>query len=404
MLSVPARGRRFGREVREAFVALVLEGVGVRAAARAVGASSRSGPSWWRQSGGMELNHGNAGSGIADPAAEDAGVGTRYLTLLERKTIELRRGDGWSFAQIGAAIGRDRSVVWREVRRASRPDGVYRAALAHHQAHQLRRRSKTPKLAGAPELAWFVTEAMDAGWSPKLISVALADLFPDDGGMRISHESIYRALYVQTRGVLRADLAKQLSTHRTARKRAGSTRSVSPYRSAFTIADRPAEVQDRAVPGHWEGDLIVGAGSRSAIGTLVERTTRYTILLHLPGDHTADTVATAMIAAMKDLPQQLRGSITWDRGTELADYRRITNELDTPVFFCNPHSPWQRGTNENTNRLLRHWFEKGSDLSRWTPADLARVASALNHRPRPTLTMRTPITAFTELLEHAAAA
>jgi IS30 family transposase len=155
------------------------------------------------------------------------------------------------------------------------------------------------------------------------------------------------------------------------------------------------------VPGHWEGDLIVGTGSASAIGTLVERTTRYTILLHLPGDHTANTVATAMIAAMKDLPSDLRRTITWDRGSELADYQRITAELEAPLFFCDPHSPWQRGSNENTNRLLRHWFAKGTDLSGYTAADLERVQNTLNARPRPTLNLQTPTQRLAQLLQAA---
>lgn len=320
------------------------------------------------------------------------------MSLPERVVIQVGLRQGWSLARIGREIGRDRSVVWREVRRNSGPDGVYYATRAHTQAHQVRRRPKVPKLVRNPELAWFVEEAMDEGWSPKLIAEVLVELFPDDGSMQLSHETIYRALYVQTRGVLRADLAQQLSTKRQSRRRRGSTRTSSPYTDAFTISERPAEVEDRAVPGHWEGDLIVGSESGSAIGTLVERSTRFTILLHLPEDHTAETVATAMIAAMKDLPADLRRTITWDRGSELADYRRITSELNAPVFFCDPHSPWQRGTNENTNRLLRHWFAKGSDLSGYSPADLKRVQNALNARPRPTLGMRTPAQRLAELL------
>lgn len=320
------------------------------------------------------------------------------MSLPDRIVIQVGLRQGWSLARIGREIGRDRSVVWREVGRNSGPDGVYYATRAHTQAHQVRRRPKVPKLVRNPELAWFVEEAMDEGWSPKLISEVLTELFPDDGSMQLSHETIYRALYVQTRGVLRADLAKQLSTKRQRRRPWGSTRTASPYADAFRISERPAEVEDRAIPGHWEGDLIVGPASGSAIGTLVERTTRFTILLHLPEDHTAETVATAMVAAMKDLPADLRRTITWDRGSELADYRRITSELNAPVFFCDPHSPWQRGTNENTNRLLRHWFAKGSDLSGYSPADLKRVQNALNARPRPTLSLQTPTQRLAGLL------
>jgi IS30 family transposase len=219
----------------------------------------------------------------------------------------------------------------------------------------------------------------------------------------VSHETIYQALYVQGRGHLRADLAEKLSTKRRARVPVGrDRRASSPYKEAFKISQRPAEAEDRAVPGHWEGDLILGTGSRSAIGTLVERSTRFTILLHLPGRHTADEVADAMIREMKHLPEHLRRSITWDRGSELAEYERIQIALDTKLFFCDPHSPWQRGTNENTNRLLRFWFAKGTDLRVHTPEDLRRAQDLLNSRPRPTLDLQTPAMRLKELLTTAA--
>jgi len=241
---------------------------------------------------------------------------------------------------------------------------------------------------------------MDDGWSPKLIADMLAREFGDDRDKRVSHETIYQCLYVQTRGSLRADLAKRLSTRRTARKpRNRVERRGQPYRDAFKISERPAEVEDRAVPGHWEGDLIVGPSSKSAIGTLVERTTRFTILLHLPNDHTAEAVAAAMIEAMNELPDHLRRTITWDRGTELAAYRTIQTELNTPVYFCDPHSPWQRGSNENTNRLLRHWFEKGTDLSVHSKAEIKRVQDLLNKRPRPTLDYDTPADRLQALIQ-----
>ena len=219
--------------------------------------------------------------------------------------------------------------------------------------------------------------------------------------MQVSHETIYQALYVQTRGSLRADLAEKLSLKRKKRvPHAADRQKNSPYKEAFKISERPAEAGDRAVPGHWEGDLIIGSDG-TAIGTLVERSTRFTILLHLPGDHTADTVAAAMIREMGQLPDHLRRSITWDRGSELAGYARIQTALDTTLYFCDPHSPWQRGTNENTNRLLRFWFEKGSDLSVHTPEDLRVVAAKLNRRPRPTLNLETPANRLNQLL-HAA--
>ena len=226
---------------------------------------------------------------------------------------------------------------------------------------------------------------------------------PDDRQARVSHETIYQSLYVQTRGSLRADLHNCLSTKRAARKPRGRYVRHGVYSGdEFTISDRPAEAQDRAVPGHWEGDLILGPGGASAIGTLVERSTRFTILLHLPTDHSAQAVATAMIEAMSALPEHLRRSITWDRGSEMAQWRHISLHLNAPVYFCNPHSPWQRGSNENTNRLLRFWFEKGTDLSSYTKAELQRIQDTLNRRPRPTLNLDTPAQRLAELLTKAA--
>ena len=246
---------------------------------------------------------------------------------------------------------------------------------------------------------------MDEGWSPRLIGQVLRQDHPHESMRRVGHETIYQTLYVQGRGELRKDLYRQLSLKRQQRKPRGQTRaSGSPYAEAYKISDRPAEVADRAVPGHWEGDLIVGPASRSAIGTLVERSTRFTILLHLPGRHDAASVAEAMIREMGQLPDHLRRSITWDRGGELAEWERIQLELATTVYFCDPRSPWQRGTNENTNRLLRHWFEKGTDLSVHTAEDLRRVADSLNRRPRPTLDLQTPADRLAALLTNPAAA
>ena len=211
---------------------------------------------------------------------------------------------------------------------------------------------RTPPCAGGSRTGW-------TGWSPRLIATVLKNEYPHMIMERVSHETIYQALYVQTRGSLRKDLYRQLSTKRPRREpRTGARHTNSPYREAFTISQRPAEVADRAVPGHWEGDLVLGTGGTSAVGTLVERATRFTILLHLPGRHDAESVAAAMIREMGDLPEHLRRSLTWDRGTELAHYDKIQLELEMPVYFCDPHSPWQRGTNENTNRLLRYWLKR----------------------------------------------
>jgi len=325
------------------------------------------------------------------------------LTLAERAMIQFGRRRGLSYAEIGAEIGRNKSSVWREVQRNTSPDGVYYAQVAHTKAHQTARRPKALKLVEDESLCRLIAYWMDDGWSPKLISLMLAFYFPDDETMQVSHETIYQALYVQTRGNLRADLAEKLSLKRTKRvPHSRDRKRNSPYKDAFKISDRPPEVADRAVPGHWEGDLILSGDGASAIGTLVERTSRFTILLHLPGRHTADEVATAMIREMGHLPEHLRRSVTWDRGVELADYARIQTALDTTLYFCDPHSPWQRGTNENTNRLLRFWFEKGSDLSGHTAEDLRRIAAILNRRPRPTLGLKTPANQLVQLLKTAA--
>lgn len=394
---------------RERFVDAVCSGMSLFAAAASVGASIGSATRWWRQSGRMELALGaKAGGGLAASIPPSLiGVtslsGRRPLSDMDRSLIQAGQSLQMSYAQIGAFIGRHRSVIWREVKRSVSPDGVYYASVAHRLADQLRRRPKAFKLATNAALCRFIEAAMDEGWSPGLISAMLADTFGDDHTWRVSHETIYQALYVQTRGQLRADLHRNLSLKRANRRPQSRDRKAnSPYKDAFTISDRPAEAADRAVPGHWEGDLICGPQSKSAIGTLVERTTRFTILLHLPDRHDSQTVATAMIDAMRDLPKHLRQSITWDRGSELAAYQDIQLALDTKLFFCDPHSPWQRGTNENTNRLLRFWFEKGSDLSVHSAEDLARVAATLNRRPRPTLNLKTPAQALNMLLKEAA--
>ncbi|BAS13444.1 transposase for insertion sequence element IS1086 [Arthrobacter sp. Hiyo8] len=390
----------FPPNARTEFVDLVCGGLSVIAASRRVGASHGTGTNWWAQCGQMTVNASNTG-GLVDPAPSAEGPNERALSLAERGMIQMGRRSGMSYARIGEAIGRDKSVVWREVNRNTSADGVYYASVAHTKAHQARHRPKPLKLVENEALCRLIAVWMDDGWSPKLISSMLAFYFTDDQTMQVSHETIYQALYVQSRGILRADLAEKLSLKRKQRVPHAADRTKnSPYKEAFKISERPAEVQDRAVPGHWEGDLIIGSGG-TAIGTLVERSTRFTILLHLPGDHSAETVAAAMIREMGSLPDHLRRSITWDRGTELADYARIQTALDATLYFCDPHSPWQRGTNENTNRLLRFWFEKGSDLSAHTPEDLRRVAAKLNRRPRPTLNLQTPANRLNQLL-HAA--
>lgn len=401
----------FEAGTRERFVDAVCSGISLLAAAQSVGASVGSSTRWWRQSGRMELalvvgpKNGGGLAGPIPPSLRGPSVTGRRRPLsdMDRSLIQAGLSLQMSYGQIGVLIGRDKSVIWREVNRSASPDGVYYASVAHRLAQQWRRRPKELKLLVNPELCRFIEAAMDEGWSPGLIARVLASEFGSDHTWRVSHETIYQALYVQTRGELRADLYRNLSLKRANRRPQTRDRKAnSPYKDAFTISDRPAEVDDRAVPGHWEGDLIVGPASKSAIGTLVERTTRFTILLHLPDRHDSQTVAAAMIDAMRDLPKHLRQSVTWDRGSELAAYEDIQLALDTKLFFCDPHSPWQRGTNENTNRLLRFWFEKGTDLSVHTADDLARVAATLNRRPRPTLDLKTPAQALNTLLKEAA--
>lgn len=390
----------FPVRVRDDFLDLVCAGMSVSAAARRVGASRGTAKRWWAESGQMRVKMGVVG-GLADPAPSVEVSCGRALSEAERGMIQMGRNAGMSYAKIGEAIGRDKSVVWREVNRNSDAEGRYNAKIAHAKAHQARRRPKAFRLVEDEDLCRLIGAWMDEGWSPKLISSMLAFYFAHDQTMQVSHETIYQALYVQTRGKLRADLAENLSLKRTKRVPHTSDRlRNSPYKEAFKISERPAEVQDRALPGHWEGDLIIGCDG-TAIGTLVERSTRFTILLHLPGDHTAETVAAAMIQEMGKLPEHLRRSITWDRGSELAAYAKIQTALETTLYFCDPHSPWQRGTNENTNRLLRFWFEKGSDLSVHTPDDLDRIAAKLNRRPRPTLNLDTPANRLNQLLQAA---
>ena len=412
-------------EVRARFFDRLAGGWSLSAAAEEAGVAKQSAWEWWRKSAPVTLKlmpGARGGLSEIDPLREQSpaaqptdpptaeGSRRRLLTSEDRAVIAacVRRraqGESITLAEIGELIGRNKSVISREIARNSGPDGSYHAALAHQNARQARRRPKEFRLVANPALRRRVEGWMDAGWSPKLIAAILKRDFPHMIMERVSHETIYQALYVQTRGQLRKDLYRQLSTARPRRKpQAGATRAQSMYRDAFTISQRPAEVEDRAVPGHWEGDLVMGVVGGAAVGTLVERSTRFTILLHLPGRHDADSVAEAMIREMAQLPEHLRRSLTWDRGTELARYDKIQVDLQMPVYFCDPHSPWQRGTNENTNRLLRHWLTKGTDLSRFSAADLRKIAATLNARPRPTLNLQTPAEALDALLTNPAAA
>jgi transposase, IS30 family len=367
--------------VRRRFWLLIADGVPTDEASDQVGVSRRGGRSWFRDSGGM------APVSLAEPSG-------RYLSLAEREEIAVGRAAKMSVRAIARQLGRSPSTISREVRR-NRPQrgGGYRATLAQAKAEQRARRPKTSKLADNPRLREQVQQMLEQKMSPEQISGRLPRLFPDDEDMRVSTEVIYLSLYVQGRGALRRELTRCLRTGRAIRRpRRRVDRRTQRLRipDKVMISERPAEVEDRAVPGDWEGDLITGTENKSAIGTLVERKTRFTLLLHLPNGHGADAVQAAIVAAMADLPAQLRGSLTWDQGIELANHAQISVATDMAVYFCDPHSPWQRGTNENTNGLLRQYFPKGTDLNRYTAADLAAVQAELNARPRKVLSFYTP--------------
>jgi IS30 family transposase len=382
------------RETQQRFWLKIAEGLSSEDAAVACGVSTPVGTRWFREAGGM-------------PPISLAPTAGRYLSFAEREEIALLRARQHGVRAIACRLGRSPSTISRELRRnaATRGGGLdYRASTAQWHAQRRVRRPKTAKLAANDTLRQYVQDRL-----------ARVD-FPDDGSMRISHEAIYQALYVQGRGALRRELTACLRTGRAlrvprARTRGRGKKFVTPE---ILISQRPAEVDDRAVPGHWEGDLILGLGS-SAIGTLVERTSRFTMLLHLPrmeghsdgirvkngpalAGHGAQAVRDAIAASITTLPEQLRRSLTWDQGAEMAKHTQLRIDTGLQVFFCDPHSPWQRGTNENTNGLLRQYFPKGTDLSKHSADDLDAVAAALNSRPRKTLGWRTPAEALNDHL------
>jgi IS30 family transposase len=414
-------------------------------AAVGVGVSPPVGFRWFREAGGMPPP--TLGRSSKPPSE-------RYLSFTNREEIALWRVQGHGIREIARRLGRAASTVSRELRRnaATRSGELeYRASTAQWHAERAARRPKPAKMVTNPALRTYVQDrlagsvvapggAAVAGpaviwkgrrhgprqhrrwaraWSPQQISQRLRLDFPGDETMRISHEAIYQSLYVQGRGALRRELTACLRTGRAlrvprARSRGRGKSHVAPE---IMISQRPSEVADRAVPGHWEGDLILGLGS-SAIGTLVERTTRFTMLLHLPrmvghGDgprakngpalagHGAEAVRDAIACTITTLPMQMRRSLTWDQGAELSQHAQLRFDTGVQVYFCDPHSPWQRGTNENTNGLLRQYFPKGTDLSAHSADDLAAVAAALNTRPRKTLGWRTPAEALDEVLRSA---
>ncbi|MGW7687275.1 IS30 family transposase [Kribbella sp. NPDC054772] len=332
-------------------------------------------------------------------AVRGAVISERYLSLDERLVIADGLVNRQALTVIAAGIGRHKSTVSREVR-AHSVEGVYLPYHADRDAAAARARPKDSKLITNHALRAAVEQGLERKLSPEQICNRLIVDHPDDESMRVSHETIYQALYFQARGGLKREVQTALRTGRTRRKpqRRPDQRQTRFVDDMIMISERPAEADDRAVPGHWEGDLIMGAGNQSAIGTLVERATRYTMLVHLPGGHDAETVRDGLIATMTTLPEHLRGSLTWDQGSEMARHKQFTIATDIAVYFCDPHSPWQRGTNENTNGLLRQYFPKGTDLSLHGPEDLQHVAQELNHRPRKTLDWDTPAERLRDLL------
>jgi IS30 family transposase len=375
------------RVVRERFWDLVRSGVapgdaGV-AAGRADGARR-----WFREAGGVKGNGPGAVSG-------------RYLSLADREEIAIGLARGESYRQIGARLSppRPASTVSREVARNG-PAGRYRAVRAQALAELRARRPKTAKLAGSDELRGWVQGKLGMKWSPEEISARLELEFPGRAEMRVSHETICQSIYVQGRGALRRELAESLRTGRALRKprrQEGERRG--RISGMVNISERPAEAADRAVPGHWEGDLLAGAAGKSAIGTLVERTTRFTMLVPLPAGRDAPAVADALTPVIAGLPDAVRRSLTWDQGWEMRSHAQIAVDADCEIYFCDPHAPWQRGSNENTSGLLRQYFPKGTSLAGHTPQDLAAVADELNGRPRKTLGWKTPAEALAEVLD-----
>src|SRR5215213_63049 len=426
------------RHVERAFWRLIAQGKRSEDAAHEVGVSAPVGTRWFRHAGGMPP------LSLSEPTG-------RYLSFCEREELALLKAQGLGVRAIARELRRDPGTISRELRRNAATRGGrlgYRASVAQWKAQTAARRPKPAKLLTNPRLKDYVQQRLSGqlqrpdgtaaagpqttwkglnkphradrrwamAWSPEQISARLVVDFPDDEDMRISHEAIYQALYIEGRGALKRELVACLRTGRALRKpRERSRNKPQGHVTAdVVLSERPAEADDRAVPGHWEGDLIIGT-DRSAIGTLVERSSRSTLLVHLPrldgwgekpyvkngpslGGYGAVAMNAALTASMTKLPEQLRKTLTWDRGKELSGHAQFALETGTRVFFADPHSPWQRPTNENTNGLLRQYFPKGTDLSRWSAEDLEAVAHALNNRPRKILGWRTPAEVFEEQL------
>jgi IS30 family transposase len=315
------------------------------------------------------------------------------LSLPEREEISRGLLAGDSCRVIARRLGRAPSTVSRDVAAAGHRER-YRAWRADETAHRRAHRPKIAKLIAVPQLRRAVERGLRRRWSPQQIAARLVLDYPDNLEMRVSHETIYQSLFVQGRGALRQELTRCLRTGRAQRRPLSRATGSGQLQHMVLISDRPAEVEDRAVPGHWEGDLILGKRARSAIGTLVERQTRFVMLVNLRGGRLADHVKDALAVTIRALPDHLRRSLTWDRGKEMAEHVRFTLDTGVQVYFCDPRSPWQRATNENSNGLLRQYFPKGTDLSGYNQARLDEIAAELNGRPRQTLGWRTPSEAF----------
>ena len=431
---------KFQRHVEAAFWAEIANGALPEEASAVAGVAQAVGGRWFRHAGGMP------------PFYIHKQPSGRYLCFAEREEIALLRAQQKGVREIARAIGRDPGTISRELRRNAATRGgqiEYRASVAQWKADLAARRPKVAKLVANKQLHAYVEDRLagrikspesaevvgpDAprwtglnkphrkdrawvrGWSPEQIANRIKLDFPDDESMRISHEAIYQSLFIEGRGALKRELVWCLRTGRALRApRERSRRKTWAHVTPETlISERPAEVEDRAVPGHWEGDLVIGL-ERSAIGTVVERATRFAILVHLPREagyrhkntpkngpalagYGAVTTKNALAKSMSTLPEQLRRSLTWDRGKELSAHVQFTVETNIPVFFADPQSPWQRGTNENTNGLLRQYFPKGTNLARWSADDIEAVAHELNARPRKILGWKTPAEAFDEHL------
>ena len=441
-LRSPGRPPAWQRENRCRFWQAIAQGRSSEEAAKDAGISMPLGPRWFRSAGGMPPTH------LTPSAKPPSG---RYLSFHEREEIAIELAKGTGIRALARKLGRSPATISREVRRNAATRGgnlEYRAIAAQWHADREARRPRPSKLAtnsalreyvearlagkvtndrgvafDGPEVIWKKRRAVhrqsrrwSIAWSPEQIARRLEIDYPEDPTMRISHEAIYQSLYIQGRGALRRELTACLRSGRALRvpRERSRVRNKAFIGDAIMISDRPAEVSDRAVPGHWEGDLILGLGS-SAIGTLVERRSRFTMLLHLPrmdgyqleqrirngpplAGHGAEAVRKAITQSMSKLPKLLRQSLTWDQGAEMAQHARLRIDSGLEIYFCDPQSPWQRGSNENTNGLLRQYFPKGTDLSRHTAKELDAVAHAMNTRPRKTLDWKTPAEVLDQFL------